>query len=67
MGMQQAPRPKRSPWVRYAPIIVIVVIIAVVAVALGTRDSGSKKKTNDVNVAGSADVVTMTGRALAGT
>ena len=43
MGMQQTPRPKRSPWTRYAPIVVIVVIVAVVGVALATR---SDKKSN---------------------
>lgn len=52
MGMQQAPRPRRSPWVRYAPFIAIVAIAAIVAVALATR---SDNKKNTVNVGG--DVV----------
>jgi hypothetical protein len=49
MNMQQAPQRRRSPWVRYAPIIVIVVIVVIVAVALGTRSSNNKKS-NNVNV-----------------
>jgi hypothetical protein len=51
MGMQQAPRPRRSPWVRYAPFIAIVAIAAIVAVALATRSSDDKKKPS-VNVTG---------------
>jgi Periplasmic binding protein len=43
MGMQQTPRSRRSPWVRYAPFIAVIVIVAIVAVALGTRSSGTKK------------------------
>jgi hypothetical protein len=49
MNMQQAPQRRRSPWVRYAPIIVIVVIVVIIAVALGTRSSNDKKS-NNVNV-----------------
>lgn len=48
MGMQQTPRKRRSPWARYAPIIVIVVIVAIVGVALATRKSG--KSNNNVSV-----------------
>lgn len=39
MGMQQTPRRRRSPWVRYAPFIVIVVIAAIVGVALAIHNS----------------------------
>lgn len=54
MGMQQAPRPRKSPWVRYAPFIVIVVIVVIVAVAIvGTR-SDNKKKTVTVGSSGSS-------------
>ncbi len=51
MGMQQAPRPRRSPWVRYAPFIAIVAIAAVVAVALATRSSDDKKDTVAIGAA----------------
>jgi hypothetical protein len=47
MSMQQAPQRRRSPWVRYAPIIVIVVIVAIVAVYLGTRSSSKKSDNNN--------------------
>ena len=57
MGMQQAPRPRRSPWVRYAPFIAIVAIAAIVAVALATR---SDNKKNTVAVGGNA-VATQSG------
>ncbi len=52
MGMQQAPRPRRSPWVRYAPIIVIVVIAAIVAVAVAVGSKDDNKKKNTVSVSG---------------
>jgi hypothetical protein len=58
MGMQQAPRPRRSPWVRYAPFIAIVAIAAIVAVALAVNSGDDKKKT--VNVGG-GDVATQSG------
>ena len=47
--MQQTPRRQRSPWARYAPIIVIVVIVAVVGIALATRSSNNKKTSVNVN------------------
>jgi hypothetical protein len=54
MGMQQAPRPQRSPWVRYAPFIAIVVVIAVVAVILVAVSGGDdKKKPAAVSIKGS--------------
>ena len=34
MGMQQAPRPRRSQWVRYAPYIAVALIIVIVAVTI---------------------------------
>jgi hypothetical protein len=44
---QPAPPKRRSPWVRYAPLIVIVVVIVVVvAVAALSSSSSSNKKTS---------------------
>jgi hypothetical protein len=47
MGMQQAPRPKRSPWVRYAPFIAILVIVAIVAVVLVAIGGDDEDDSND--------------------
>src|SRR2546423_15488968 len=49
MGMQQAPRPQRSSWMRYAPYIAVVVIIAIVVVVLVVINSDDKKN-NKVSV-----------------
>jgi hypothetical protein len=47
---QPTPRKRRSPWVRYAPLIVIVVVIVVVVAvaALSSSSSSNKKTTNTV-------------------
>jgi hypothetical protein len=50
---QQAPSRRRSPWVRYAPFIVIVVIVAIVVVAVAT--SGDDDSEPSVNVGGNGD------------
>ncbi len=60
MGMQQAPRPRRSPWVRYAPFIVIAVIVIVVVVALvGTSSDNNKDK--NVSVGGGNNAAVKSG------
>lgn len=47
MGLQQTPRRRRSPWARYAPVIIVVVIAAIVGIVIATRKSDNK---NNVQV-----------------
>jgi hypothetical protein len=56
MGLQQTPRRRRSPWARYAPIIVVVVIAAIVGIVIATRN-GSDNNSVAVNTPSSSPSV----------
>jgi len=60
MAMQQAPRPRRSQWVRYAPYIAVALIIVIVAVAALVVSGGSSKK-KKVTVGGGSTGVAKSG------
>jgi len=49
MGMQQqTPRPRKSPWVRYAPFIAVVVVVAVIVVVAVAVSGGNDNKNKAV-------------------
>jgi hypothetical protein len=57
MGLQQTPRRRRSPWARYAPIIIVVVIAAIVGIVFAARNGSDNKNNVQVNTPASSPAV----------